>query len=419
MTSSITPRHLPSTPFRRFVLSSFSFVLLLVVGFQPAAALDVWDYWLMPHGLVATFDNETWSGSRVTGEHAFWRGTMNGRTVALQGGSTFNRYDIFVENGSVLEYWGTFRGNDVGEPRSHTFDQAFRWMNSSMVVGQAVEDTVTVREVDPELRRQTNAGSVTLRLEVNAHYTSYTLPETGVTYSDVLKVTFYSDKSNPNSKEVYHLARGKGTIRFVSSNSAEPSGIKKAWAVSFTNKSVGTPRIAWYDPFYVSGGVKTAALNGLFEDRTSGVNGAPVNSALPSWDSLSADGVITTDAPTLSSAGAWQVALRGSTGGGDGMADAISSTWIPVVGGKTYRLSGWTWRTDADDNVYLDFNDGQASGTNFTDVQDLASTLHQWEKLSATVTLPSGTTHIKVRAVRSGSNQGNAYFDGLILERLN
>lgn len=394
-------------------------ILLALGAAAPAAAIDVWNYWLMPQGLVATFDNLTWGGSTIRGEHAFWRGTKWGRTVALQGGSDYSRYDIFVLNGSVLEYWGTFRGNKVGDPDSHSFDTPFRWMNSSMVVGQAIEHSLQVRLLDSEKHKQTSTGSVTMRLEINAQYSTWTVPETGVTYSDVLKVTYYSDKNNPNSKEVYYLARGKGTIHFDSLNSGEPSGIRKAWAVSFTTKSVPNPTIPWFGPFLTVAGKKTAVLNGFFEDRTSGVNGAPINTALPSWSSLSGDGVITTDAPLVANAGAWKICLRGSLGGGDGVADAAISDWIPVIGGKTYRLSGYLWRVYTSDNVYLDFNDGIAQGANFTDVQALSTTTNSWQYREATVTLPAATTYIKVRAVRDGSNQGNAYFDWIMLQRLN
>jgi hypothetical protein len=344
---------------------------------------------------------------------------MWGRTVALQGGSDFTRYDIFVENGSVLEYWGTFRGNFVADPDSHSFDSPFRWMNSSMVVGQVIEHSLPVRLLDSELHKQTSSSSVTMRLEINALYTSWMIPETGVTHQDVLKVTYFSNKTNPSSKEVYHLARGKGTIHFESSNSAEPSGIRKAWAVSFVTKNVQTPTSPWFDPFLTVSGKKSAVLNGFFEDRTSGVNGAPINSALPSWSSLSADGVITTDAPLVSQAGPWKICLRGTAGGGDALADAAASDWIPVIGGKTYKLSGWVWRVSTNDNVYLDFNDGIAQGASFTDVQALATTTNSWQYREAIVTLPAATTFIKVRAVRDGLNQGNAYFDWLMLQRLN
>jgi hypothetical protein len=67
----------------------------------------------------------------------------------------------------------------------------------------------------------------------------------------------------------------------------------------------------------------------------------------------------------------------------------------------------------------LDFNDGIAQGASFTDVQAPATTNNAWQYREAIVTLPAATPSIKVRAVRDGSNQGNAYFDGIMLQRSN
>ena len=99
--------------------------------------------------------------------------------------------------------------------------------------------------------------------------------------------------------------------------------------------------------------------------------------------------------------------------GGDSQADAAVSDWIPVTGGRTYRLSGWLWRVSGADNVYLDFNDGNAIGTNFGDRQALSTATNQWQLKSATVTVPAGTQQIKVRCVRDGANLGNGYCDGI------
>jgi hypothetical protein len=72
------------------------------------------------------------------------------------------------------------------------------------------------------------------------------------------------------------------------------------------------------------------------------------------------------------------------------------------------------------DNAYLDFNDGNAcSGDNFADSQAIATTPFAWQKVQATVTVGPGTTGIRIRAVRDGANFGNAYYDGLMLQRIN
>ncbi|MCH9648904.1 MAG: hypothetical protein K0U98_11750 [Deltaproteobacteria bacterium] len=330
------------------------------------------------------------------------------------------QYDIMVETGSRLEYWGTFRGNKISSRISHSFDSPFFWMDKVMSVGQSKENTFVVRTFDSKKRGQISSGNVTMRLEINALYSSWTVPQTGVTYFDVLKITFFSDKNNVNSKEVYHLAKGKGTIHFQSFNVGEPSGVRFSWVTSFRNKTLPAPTLPWFDPFFTASGKKTAVLNGFIEDMAlSPVNGGTVNAYSKAWSGISNDVVITTDGSTPGNSGNWKIALKGSSGGGNTSADAAFSDWIPVSGGGTYRLSGWLWRVSSVDNVYLDFNDGIAIGTNFGDVHASSTGIHQWQYKSATVTIPAGTQQIKVRCVRDGVNLGNAYCDGILLERIN
>lgn len=397
------------------ILPAALLTFLLAAGAAGAQTYDTYEYWLMPHGLVAQNSNLLWNGTTVPGEHCFWRGTLWGRTVALQGDPSFTSYDLFVDAGTRLEYWATFRGNRYGAPVSHSFGSPFFWMNRFMTVGSAMENTLPVKALDSRLRKVASSGNVTMRLEVNAHFASWTLPETGVTYSDVLQVTFWSDRNNPASREVYHLAKGLGTIRFESSNSGEPSGVRISWATSFGNKAVSAPALPWFDPFQNTHFVP----NGFFEDITAGVNGGLVSTYLRSWSGTSNDVVITTDG-TDPGAGIWKVALRGWAGGGDSAPDAaVTTAFIPVTPGKIYRLSGWLWRVSASDNVYLDFNDGLGQGGNFTDGQAVATAANTWEYRSVDVQVGPATTGIKVRCVRDGANSGNAYCDGIQLQRVN
>jgi hypothetical protein len=128
--------------------------------------------------------------------------------------------------------------------------------------------------------------------------------------------------------------------------------------------------------------------------------------------------VITTDGGD-EGASPWKIALRGSTGGGDSTADfVIASDWIPVTPGSRYRLSGSLWRVSAADNVYLDFNDGVGQGGSFPDAQALATSTEVWERVAAEATVGPTTTAIKVRCVRDGQNRGNAYCDGITLQRV-
>ncbi|HUL60540.1 MAG TPA: hypothetical protein VLU43_14765, partial [Anaeromyxobacteraceae bacterium] len=79
--------------------------------------------------------------------------------------------------------------------------------------------------------------------------------------------------------------------------------------------------------------------------------------------------------------------------------------------------SGSVWRVSAADNAYLDFNDGIGQGGNFADAQALSTRTEVWERVSTEAAVGPQTTGIKVRCVRDGANQGNAYFDGITLQR--
>jgi hypothetical protein len=130
------------------------------------------------------------------------------------------------------------------------------------------------------------------------------------------------------------------------------------------------------------------------------------------------DAVITTDGGDEGTS-PWKIALRGATGGGDSVADfVIASDWIPVTSGRRYRLSGSIWRVSSADNAYLDFNDGAGQGGNFDDAQATSTLTEAWQRVSTETSVGPQTTAIKVRCVRDGANRGNAYFDGMTLQRV-
>ena len=54
----------------------------------------------------------------------------------------------------------------------------------------------------------------------------------------------------------------------------------------------------------------------------------------------------------------------------------------------------------------------------FEDAQALATSTEVWERVVAEATVGPTTTAIKVRCVRDGANQGNAYCDGITLQRI-
>lgn len=407
-----------------FVSAAWALATLLAGAAQAQTTYDMYSYWLMPQGLVAQTRSLQRDGSIINGEHCFWRGTLWGQTVALQGDPSVTRYDLFVDvGGARLDYWGTFRGNTFRSDASHVFGSPFVWMNRFMKIGYASESSMLDKVLDPNLGKIVNSGMARRKLTVDAHYPTWTSPAPfAATWNDVLKVTYHSNLSDPNAKEVYYLAKGKSWVYVEIGDPSQPA---KVWAVSFGNKAVANPTLPWFDPFPTPAtypGFQNTGFvpNGYFEDLLPGaVNGGPVSTSLRSWQGGSNDVVITTDHP-YSGLGRWKVAMRGSNQGADSVADfAITSSFFPVTPGKRYRLTGWLLRAQPTDNVYLDFDDGRGDGGNFTDGQAMAQQVGVWEIRFVDVTVGPQTRGVKVRCVRDGANKGNAYCDGVQIQRLN
>jgi hypothetical protein len=399
-----------------------------------AALYDTFEYWLMPHGLRGLMTTVFWSataGSRAVrsfqilapgkmgrevAEHAFWRGPLWGRIVALQGDSSFTKYDLFEVASGALHYWGTFRGNGYYDSEeSHSFSSPFVWLDQRMGVGDAKQQRITDSVFDPRLRRASNRADQTLRVEIVAHHDAWRDPDSGTDYTDVLELNYWGRYPDPASREVYHLGRGLGTLRFETFNRLEPSGVRYQYAQSFERFSPpDLPTLPWVDPFQNA----TYVRNGFCEDfEVPPVEGGAVAVHLRDW-SGSKDAVITAEQGD-DGTGPWKVALRGPSGGGDSAADvAVPSEWIPVTPGARYRLSGRVWRTAKSDNVYLDFDDGAGQGADFADAQALAATTGMWEHVAAEATVGASTAAIRVRCVRDGANEGDAYYDAITLQRV-
>jgi hypothetical protein len=352
----------------------------------------------------------------VVGEHTFWRGQLWGRTVALQGDSSFTKYDLFEEAGPRLLYWGTFRGNGYyGSEESHSFTSPFVWMDQFMSLGDFKEMRITDTVFDPQLRQVRFTGETTLRVELIAHHERFRDPDSGIEYDDVLEVHYWPAYPLPEVREVYHLGKGLGTVRFETFNRDEPSRVHVQFAEDFeTFTPTATPALPWFDPFQN----RTFVHNGFCEDFLEPPEpGGAVGDFLRDWTGTP-DAVITTDGGDEGTS-PWKIALRGTTGGGDGTADfVITSDWIPVTPGRRYRLSGSVWRVSSMDNAYLDFNDGTGQGGNFEDAQAMSARTEVWERISTETSVGSQTTAVKVRCVRDGANRGNAYFDGMTLQRV-
>jgi len=424
---------------------------------RKSGPFDTHDYWLMPHGLKGLLTTVFWSDSRrkrarkgrsasrrpsprratpapqpprtdafpilapgkaalQLAEHAFWRGRLWDRTVALQGDSTFTKYDFFEVSGDELLYWGTFRGNGYyGSEECHSFASPFVWLDRFMSLGEFKQQRVADTLLDPRRRAAANQDEIVLRVEIVAHFDSWRDPDSGIAYTDVLELHYWGRYPEPSSREVYHLGKGLGTIRFESKNAQEPSGVRLQYAERFERFTPPEqPAIPWYDPFRSA----THVPNGFCEDfLLPPAQGGEVGRYLRGW-SGSQGAVITTDGGDQGLS-PWKIALRGSAGGGDAQADfVVVSDWIPVTPGRRYRLSGSLWRVAREDNVYLDFNDGAGQGGGFEDAQALSAHTEVWERVACETRVGPTTTAIKVRCVRNGASRGNAYCDGLTLQRV-
>ena len=243
------------------------------VAAAKAGSYDTHAYWLMPPGLKGLLTTVFWSGTsrgRVGGrtsrgsrpkarrapaaasaitrafailapgkvglplaEHAFWRGRLWNRIVALQGDSTFTKFDLFEETADALLYWGTFRGNGYyGSEECHSFAEPFVWLDHFMSIGDFKQQSVADSVLDPRHRSVANMGEVTLRVEIVAHYESWKDPDSGTSYTDVLELHYWGRYPEPASREVYHLGNGLSTIRFETLNAQEPSGVRRQYAES-------------------------------------------------------------------------------------------------------------------------------------------------------------------------------------------
>ena len=413
-------------------------------------SFDTFAYWLMPHGLRGVLTTvfrpvprgrrgrgraasapgprpfpvlapgkpgrDPGEPGRAVGEHTFWRGSLWGRTVALQGDSTFTKYDLFEIDGPRLLYWGTFRGNGYHDSEeSHSFASPFLWMDRWMGVGDFRQQRVTDSLLDPRLRRVANSAGLTLRVEVVAHHDAWRDPDSGIRYEDVLEVSYWGRYPAESSKEVYHLGHGLGTIRFETLNRLEPSGVHYQYAESFDRFAPPEePARPWFDPF----DNRTYVPNGYGQDfRVPPGEGGAVGRHLRGW-SGSARAEVTTDRGDAGT-GPWKIVLRGGEPRGDPSADhLVTSDWIPVTPGRRYRLSGRVWRESAADNVYLDFDDGTGMDEGFEDAQAMAAGTGGWERVAAEATVGAATAAVRVRGVRDGANRGDAWFDGITLQRI-
>jgi hypothetical protein len=241
------------------------------------------------------------------------------------------------------------------------------------------------------------------------------------TWPDVLRVTYYFGNTPSKSaqyKEDYWLARGVGTVGFKSYNPNEPSCVDYQFApYPVRTYEPKQPVLPWYDPFHW----RTYVPNGFFEHHRINPE-PPAAGPLASYEYFwtgfsnnsgsvvqdSEDVIITTAPANAANTGAWQISLRAAPSDGWDMARTDP---IPVLADTTYRLSGWLYKTSGADDVYLDMNDI------VEDDNVPVSVTGQWQHVQKDINVGS-STEIRVRCVRDSANSGDAYCDGITLQRI-
>jgi hypothetical protein len=391
------------------------------------------DYWITPHGtyteLYTHFKDQDMESCRDEGigMHTFWHGTFLGKRVALQGG-IFNGsaghpgYDIFSfsANDEIL-YWGTFRGNKFNDGQGNAFSEPVVWMNPNMRLGESVSGMTEDHAMSNRLRAVTSQGPWYYSLTVEEHFDEWINIENDpyeTPWYDVLRVTYrFGNSPEPSKqyKEDYWLAKGLGTIAFKSHNPDEPSCVDYQYALwppkSYDPKS---PLVPWYDPFYW----RTFVPNGFFEHHIIEPSSAgPLSNYEYSWTGWSgspgfgnkdSEDVTISDSPFNPDTGKWKVALRVSPSEGWDMA---MTDPIRVLSYSTYRLSGWLYRTSPADDVYLDMDDLTLDDNIY------ATVTGKWQHVQGDINVGAATT-IQVRCVRNNGNTGDAFCDGIALQRI-
>jgi hypothetical protein len=404
------------------------------------------DYWVTPPNKYATLQTTNWNNTITTGQHSFWRGTFMGKNVVLQGPvfaappPDSQRYDVFeVGAEGVIYYWGTFGNNLPNTDTSHVFGDSngnptrIVWMNPTMSAGppppaqlaasSVVSGAMKQYELTNINRAVTNSEDCTYSVKVIDHYASWanTLDPNGTVWNDVLYVQYQQVCQGGTITEQYWLAKGVGTIAFITDNSREPSHVKTQYALpspALQDCANQPPLVPWYDPF----NWRTHVDNGFFENPVTAAGGAPLSSHTTAWTGYSgtlgagtantADvGLATFGGPIASYPNYATLNVNPSPGW-----DLALSAPIPVTSNTVYRLTGWVRRGNSADNVYLDMDDLTTDGVQ-RDHNLNASSVGNWDFVAGDYCVGSATS-IQVRCVRDTGNAADGGCDGITIQRI-
>ncbi len=175
----------------------------------------------------------------------------------------------------------------------------------------------------------------------------------------------------------------------------------------------GTSAVFYADELSITAGTTAPAAAWTYDYRDGGV--AVANSSFEAGSSTNAVGWNQTTYAyrdgARAKAGAYSMKL-----GGYSTTVATLSNYAKVRGSTHYRLSGWIYISSyGSGNVYLDLNDGNGEGQNFTDLnlQANTGTVGSWQYVTGTFDTAASTAGVKVRCVKDGGYTTTAYFDGI------
>ena len=228
------------------------------------------------------------------GEHAFWRGSLWGRTVALQGDSSFTKYDLFEVAPSAAPLLGHVPGQRLlrqrrepqllvalrldgpADERGRLQAAAGHRLRSS-IPGSGGPRTPPTRRFASRSSRTTTPGAT---------------PTAGSSTRTCSRCTTGAAiRSRPRARSITSARARDDPLRDLQPPGAERGALPVRGVLRALHAARTLPALPWVDPFENA----TYVRNGFCEDfLVPPVQGGAVRRYLRGW-SGSADAVITTD----------------------------------------------------------------------------------------------------------------------------
>jgi hypothetical protein len=377
---------------------------------------------------------------------------------------------------SDLMYIGEFTNNQNTGPKSAFFFQPDIWMLPNMNVGDTVQTTHTYYYLDPTTRDVTGTYIVlTAQTKLLEYLSSYKVPETGVTYNDVIHFAYWPNVNDNSGEEEYWCERNRSWFR---SYLNKTGAVQYATPANFNGYTWGygtdgictsatyleAPENPWFSPYQCPAANSNATYvqNGSFENGLTGwitgwegTNGpitpndeGKLTSSLEIREMLrsattpavtpltTSKAVVIEWSPTvppvgfapnpLDESGPHQLELLGDANLNSDWVWAYSNSRISVIPGATYVLSGYVWRWSSGEYAEIAFNGGWdqngnpvSDGPTQSTFQTGATGLNGWVHITVSVTMPADVYNTEVWLARKGKPAGgetDSLFDDVRLQ---